>query len=291
MVPSGGIPIKISDKVVGTIQIDEELFASTCGAGSLEVLKNAGDLLAIALKSAGLERDMSALNNIQSDFISSFPHELRIPITVIKDSLHMLLEEALGKVNDDQMKILKLASSNVERLWRLSEELLDLSAIASAKTPMKRSLFDIAGLSAVAVMKYQSIAKEKGVLLAAALPGTKIEIWGDEDKLDKAICYLIDNAIRYTAKNGRVDVRMQDTDKWVMVHVSDTGAGISPEDIGRVMDKFYRVTMRASGEAKKWGIGLPIVKEIVVMHGGDIAIESEVGKGSTFTMTLPKSLR
>jgi len=129
------------------------------------------------------------------------------------------------------------------------------------------------------------------VLLAADLPGAKVEIWGDEDKLDKVICHLIDNAIKYTTKNGRVDVRLQERDKLVMINVSDTGAGISPEDIGRVMDKFYRVTMRASGEAKKWGVGLPIVKEIVLMHGGDIAIESEVGKGSTFTVTLPKSLR
>jgi len=144
MAPSSGIPIKISDKIVGTIQIDEKLFADTCGAESLEVLKSAGDLLAIAIKSAGLERDMGALNNIQSDFISSFPHELRIPITVIKDSLHMLMEEALGTINDDQKKILALASNNVDRLWRLSEELLDLSAIASAKTPMKRALFDVA---------------------------------------------------------------------------------------------------------------------------------------------------
>ncbi len=286
-----GIPIKISNKVVGTIQVDEKIFKDTCGEESLEVLKGAGDLIAIAIKSAGLEKEIKTLDSVQSDFISSFPHELRIPITVIKDSLHMLLEGALGTVNDDQTKILTLASNNVERLWRLSEELLDLSAIASAKTPMKRALFDIAGLSAVAVMKYQSTAKERGVLLAADLPDTKVEIWGDGDKLDKAICHLIDNAIKYNTKNGRVDVRMQDTDKWVMVHVSDTGAGISPEDIGRVMDKFYRVTMRSSGEAKKWGVGLPIVKEIVVMHGGDIAIESEVGKGSTFTITLPKSLR
>jgi len=286
-----GIPIKIGDKLVGVINIDEKTFIDTCGEASLDVLKGAGDLLAIAIKSAGLEREIIALSNVQSDFISSFPHELRIPISVIKEAVSMLHDEVLGKINDGQKKVLQSAARNVERLWRLSEELLELSAIAAAKTPLKRKLFDITGLAACVMTKYSPAAKEKGVRLDAERAQKKIEIWGDEEKLGIAIGNLIDNAIKYTGSGGGVSVRFEDADEKVSLIVSDMGAGISPEDLDRVLDKFYRVTMRAKGEARKWGIGLPVVKEIVEMHHGNISIESDIGKGSKFTITLPKNLR
>lgn len=286
-----GIQIKINDKVIGVINIDERAFKDTCGEDNMDVLKNAGDLVAIAIKTAANEREMIALNSVQSDFISSFPHELRIPMAVIKDSLSMLLEGVMGEINEKQRKALQLASNNVERLWRLNEELLQLSEIASAKSPMKRKLFDIAELIAGALKKQEQPARDKKVSVAADMPGKKAEIWGDYGKLDKAIGHLLDNAIKYNNEGGRVDLRLEESDAGVTIRISDTGKGIPPEDLGKIFDSFFRVTMRTTGAGKKWGVGLPIVKEIITMHRGNISLESEVGKGSAFIITLPKNLR
>lgn len=286
-----GIPIKIDDRIVGVIKVDEKMFRETWGDECLEILKASGDLLAIAIKNAHLEHGIRMLDGVRTDFISSFPHELRTPITIMKDTFSMLLDGTLGEINDKQRKALQLAASNVERLWRLSEELLELSAIALAKTQMKRKLLDVVELIADRIAKFHPIAEHLGILLVNGLPEEKIEIWGDKDKLSQAIDCLIDNAIKYNQRPGKVHICLEDGADSVKIDISDTGAGIAEEDFGMIFDKFYRVTMRAKNSIKKWGIGLPVVREIIEMHRGTVSVKSEIGKGSTFTLTLPRSLR
>ncbi len=116
-------------------------------------------------------------------------------------------------------------------------------------------------------------------------------IQGNKQSLVELFVIFLDNAIKYNKKNGRVEVCLQESDDSVKIVVSDTGVGLAQEDLDRVFDKFYRVTMRSRGEARKWGVGLPIVKEIIEMHRGSISAESKLGKGSVFTVTLRKSLR
>ena len=293
MEASFSVPIKIGDKEVGVINIDEKLFRDACGCGdeAYEVLRNAGGLLAMSLKNARLENDIKMLDSVKADFISSFPHELRIPITVIKNALDMIEDGTLGDINEKQKKSLTLAASNVERLWRLSEELMELSAIALAKTPMKRKLFDIVVLAGNAAAKFNQAANEQGVTLLVELPPGKNEMWGDETKLSQMFECLVDNAIKYNSAGGKVGVKVEDADKLVRISISDTGKGMSQDDAAKVFDKFYRVTMRAKNEDRKWGIGLPVVKEIIELHRGTISLQSEVGKGSLFVIMLPKSLR
>jgi len=291
MEPTVSIPIKMGDKEVGVININEKMFRETCGEEGFDVLRNAGGLIAMSLKNARLESDIKMLDSVKADFISSFPHELRIPITVIKDTLSMIEDGTLGEISEKQKKALALTSNNVERLWRLSEELMELSAIALAKTPMRRKLFDVAALAGNTTAKYNELAQERGVSLIVELPSGKNEIWGDEAKLEEMIECLIDNAIKYNTQGGKVGIRVEDADRMVRISISDTGKGMSQDDAAKVFDKFYRVTMRAKNEGRKWGIGLPVVKEIIELHRGNISVQSEIGKGSLFVIMLPKSLR
>jgi signal transduction histidine kinase len=285
------IPIKIQNKTVGLMRIDEKLFKEVCADEGLEVLKEAGHLLEIALESARLEHELKMLDSMRSDFISNFPHELRVPITVIRESLGMVLDGTLGEINERQKKVLLVAEDSLMRLWRLSEELLELSEIVSAKAPMKRKLLDIVRITAKGIARHRQKAKERGISLDAKLPDKKIRIWADEEKLNRMFDRLIDNAIRYNKANGSVEVSLKVAGNSVRISVSDTGAGIAREDLSRVFDKFYRITMRTRGDGKRWGIGLPLVKEIVQMHLGSVSVESELGRGSVFVVSLPKSLR
>jgi K+-sensing histidine kinase KdpD len=120
MEPSSGIPIKIQDNIVGVINFDERSFRDAYGDEGLEALKNVGNILAISLKSARLANQIRLLDSVRTDFISSFPHELRTPITVIKESLSMLTKGSLGQITDKQKDVLMLAETNLARLWTWS---------------------------------------------------------------------------------------------------------------------------------------------------------------------------
>jgi signal transduction histidine kinase len=232
------------------------------------------------------------LDGFRTDFISSFPHELRIPINVIKESIAMLKEDlASGQINEKQKLAVELAENNLERLWRLSEELLELSVIALAKKPIKRTLLDITALTLKITSKYIPIAEEKKISFTSNIPEKKIEIWTSAEKFTQMMECLIDNAIKFNKIGGKVDVRLEESDKTITIIISDTGSGISAEDLDKVFDKFYRVTIKAKNLEKQWGVGLPIVKDIVDLLKGTIALKSKPGEGTSVTITLSKNLR
>lgn len=291
MGPALSAPLKVGDKVIGEINVNAAAFREIFGEEDEAVLKSAADMAVVAMKSTHLEGQIKALDSVRADFISSFPHELRIPLTVIKDAVGMMLDGTTGEINDIQKKCLQLAVDNIGRLWRLTEELLELSKQVEAKSPMKRELFDIVRAVSEVMAELSLLEKEKQVSVTSLLLDKKIEVWGDEHKLRMVTSNLIKNAIIYNKLNGKVEVSLEETDTEIRLCVSDTGIGMSEQDLEKIFDKLYRVEMRAKNKDKVWGMGLVTVKEIVQMHCGKISVESQVEKGSKFIVTLPKSLR
>jgi signal transduction histidine kinase len=284
-------PIKIDEKVVGKLIFDESELHALSGRDHSEVLERLSQLVATTLKNEELIAEIKAMDEVHSDFVSSFPHELRTPITIIKDSLSMLSQGELGELNEMQSKSLGLVTRNVDRLWCLSEELMEISRIALARAGIKRTLFDLNTVIREVLIAARSFAQTKGIRVTSSLVDEPVYIWADKDKVGVVLTSLVENAIKYNKDNGSVDVSLKVLSETVEISVKDSGPGINPEDVKRLFDKFYRIERSIRTKCGHWGVGLVVVNDIVQLHGGRVCVESGPEKGSLFIVSLPKDLR
>lgn len=227
----------------------------------------------------------------KSEFVSTVSHELRTPMTAIKGYTDLLYSGAAGPISAEQRRFLSTIKSNTDRLTALINDLLDISRMETGRVRFEPRPLQIGGVIAdvVNVLAGQAEAKQQRLSydIAAGLP----DIMGDRDRLNQVLTNLIGNAIRYTPEGGEIVVRAYPVEKAVRVDVQDTGIGIAPEDLGHIFERFYRADHPLVQETRGTGLGLYIVKMFVEMHGGRIWVESELGKGSTFTFILPVPLQ
>jgi signal transduction histidine kinase len=285
------VPLKVKDKVIGVINVNNKVKEGVFKEDDLNVLMAISELAAIAIENARLHEEVKALDNMKSNFISNVSHELRSPLTSIKESVSLLLDEVSGSLNADQKKYLEIAKRNIERLSRLIDDLLDLAKIESGKTDMRRLFINIVTIAEDAVSSFEVLAGNKNITLGIRVNPPVIKVWADPDKLTQALSNLIDNAIKYSPKDSSVMVEVIDKRGVVEVSVSDNGIGISEENINRLFDKFNRLEDAIQNRVKGTGLGLAITKELIQLHGGEISVESKPEEGSRFCFTLPKDLR
>lgn len=285
------VPLKLQDKVIGVINVNNKISRESFNNTDLEILKTIADLAAVAVVTAGFQEEAKDLDRLRSDFVTNVSHELRTPLTALKESIGLMLEEIAGGLNDKQKRLLELAVKNIGRLGRLIDDLLDFSKSESEYRVMKRTLFDVVEMINSGVETLSSLADQNGVTVIRKLPMKKIEIWGDEDKLCQVVTNLVGNAIKYNKPKGKVEVSLINLDNTVKLCVVDTGIGISDKDFDKIFSRFKRVDEILKGKIKGSGLGLAITKEIVDVHGGEITVDSEVDKGSKFIVSLPKNLR
>ncbi|NWJ45373.1 MAG: HAMP domain-containing protein [Chloroflexi bacterium] len=220
---------------------------------------------------------------LQRHFIADSSHELRTPLTVIRGNLDLLRRNP-DPVN--QSESLQAIEREVKRMQKLVEDLL-LLAKADANQTIE---FSSTNLDEIVLEVY----KQAQVLAQARHQTLKlgnfeiIKVVGDADQLKRAILNLVDNAIKYTPEEGIVTISLHSGNRWAQVAVTDTGVGIDTTDQSQIFSRFYRVEKARSRAGGGTGLGLPIVKYIVESHGGRISLDSEEGKGSTFTLWLPQ---
>ena len=224
------------------------------------------------------------LETVRRDFVANVSHELRTPLTSIRAVAETLQQAPLqdrGMVD----RFLGMIVTESERLTRISDDLLVLSS-AESRPPVK-SRFNLGELLTSVVNRFQRQAGKTGITLTAEIPDD-VFINANHDQFDQVIVNLVDNAIKYTQENGTVRVVLERRNNGVFVHVSDTGIGIMQQDLSRIFERFYRVDKARSRETGGTGLGLAIVKHIVESHGGQVTVESEFNRGSTFTLSLPE---
>ncbi|MDD5584903.1 MAG: GAF domain-containing sensor histidine kinase [Candidatus Omnitrophica bacterium] len=285
------VPLKISNRVIGVINVNNKTSKSVFIKDDLEMLSTVAEMAAVAIENARFRQDARTQEQMRSNFISNVSHELRTPLTAIKEAVCMILEEIIGTVSGEQKRFLEIAKKNIERLNRLIEGLLDLGKLESKKCCEKRRLFDVIEVTNAVIELLGPLAKEKAISLTKVLPQQKVEIWGDADRVTQVITNLLGNSIKYNRQNGTIEVRVSETDEAVTISIVDTGVGISPEDAEKIFERFYRVKTHSGEQKHGTGLGLAITKEIVHAHGGKILVESQIDKGSMFTVILPKDLR
>ncbi|SJZ65579.1 PAS/PAC sensor signal transduction histidine kinase [Trichlorobacter thiogenes] len=231
--------------------------------------------------------DMKRIETMRRDFVANVSHELRTPVAVIKGYAETLLDGALEDVPERGRHFVSIIAGHAERLTSLINDILTLSKLEARDAALALHPLDLCGTIRKAQMLMEDHARTKGIRLTAACPESIPKVLADQGQLEQVLLNLLDNAIKYTPDGGDIAIRTRQENKRVVIEVSDTGIGIPPKDLKRIFERFYRVDEGRSREQGGTGLGLAIVKHIVQLHGGEIAVTSEAGKGSTFTVTLP----
>ena len=237
-----------------------------------------------------LERANRALeraSHAKSDFMAKMSHELRTPLNVISGFSELMLDQVPGKVNEEQRGCLDDILSSSRHLLGLINEVLDLSKIESGKVELRLTNIALSDMlqSLRSTMMPMLVPREQSldIEVEEGLP----PVHADKAKLRQVFFNLVSNASKFTPSRGRLKIEVARRGDWCQVSVVDSGIGVKKEDQEQIFEPFYQVDSSVAGEEKGTGLGLTLAQEIVERHGGQIWIESEYGKGSRFTFTVP----
>jgi signal transduction histidine kinase len=232
------------------------------------------------------EEELKETMEMKSQFISTVSHELRTPMTAMKEAVVIVLDEIAGKLNQDQKHFLDIAKRNIDRLARLIDDVLDFQKLQAGKMKFNLQANPIGAVVEEAYTTMQPQAAKSKVDLALDLETALPPAVYDGDRIMQVLMNLLSNALKFTPEGGRVLLSVHRRDEQLAIKVSDTGYGIPKEDLPKLFSRFFRVH-RPGKEIKGTGLGLAIVSKIVAGHGGRIEVESELNKGTTFTVLLP----
>ena len=233
-------------------------------------------------------RDVTQLHEqleLKRSVIATVSHQLRTPLTSLRMSVHLLLEERIGHLNEQQADLLLSARDESERLARMLDDLLELNRIESGKAPMNIIPVSPFRLSGEGIEPFMLHATDQGVAIVNTIHEGLPDVIADPERIKHVFANLLSNALRFTSPGGKVTISAAEEDEKIKFSVEDTGNGIASEHLEHLFERFYRVP----GQKAKSGIGLglSIVKEIVEAQGGTVGAENVEGKGSVFYFTLP----
>jgi PAS domain S-box-containing protein len=227
---------------------------------------------------------MAELEQAKSEFLSSVSHELRTPLTSILGYAALLREDTEGVVDaDDHIEVIE---RNASRQLRLVEDLLSIARIQAGEFEVHRLPIDLAEVVRLGVEAMRPAAEEAGLRLELDCTGP-VRVLGDTDRLDQVLANLLANAIKFTPRGGRVEVRLGSTPEEATLMVADDGPGIQPEDRARLFERLFRGDDVKRLQVSGAGLGLAIARSIIEAHGGTIEVRTEPGEGATFELTLP----
>ncbi len=273
----------------------------TCGAplrcadgaiiGYVEVLRDITRMKSVTaeLQRANAELELAnvelkKLDELKTNFINIASHELRTPLTSIMGFTEFVADGMLGELNVRQKGALSKVLSNSDRLARLINNILDISVIQAGGLELSIDELDLSELIRDIAADMEALAEKKNISCTIDIPDHLV-VEGDSDRLEQVVANMIGNAIRFTPDGGSVSITGVDGGDWTLVTISDTGIGITPEDLPHVFKEFWQVE-----KSKGMGLGLAIVANIIHKHGGIVWASSEAGRGSTFAFKMPKKV-
>lgn len=223
-------------------------------------------------------------DRIRKEFISDVSHDFQSPLLNIKGYADLLMDDGLA--HDKRQNYAKVIQSETERLSLLTKQLLLLTSLDQIESPLKLKRFSLDEQLLDIIRKYRWLLEEKQMSLSMELD--EVAITGDPSYLEKVWENLLSNALKYTAEDGEIDIRLSDYPDYVEVAVKDNGMGIAEGHLSRLYDRFYRIDHSRTQKIEGTGLGLAIVHQVVQLHKGCVCVASQEGKGTTFTVTLPK---
>jgi signal transduction histidine kinase len=281
------VPLHIKGKAEGVICVysTEPDHFSESDAEFLSALASEG---AIAIENARTYQALEMADRAKSDFVQMVTHELRSPLSAVQSMLRVLKEGYVGPITSRQQDLIQRSERRVSFLLALVNDLLDLAAGKMEQLKGEKKEVVLNETITKITELVQTSAEEKGLELEVEIAEEPLVLVGIEDGLDRVFMNLVSNAVKYTPAGGSVAVRAWSEDDQIKVEVSDTGIGIPKDALPRIFNEFYRAKNAKTIEMEGTGLGLAIAKDVVEQHGGQISVDSVVGEGSTFCVTLPK---
>jgi len=270
------VPLRVKGRTIGVLEVVNRIDNTPFIDEDVDVLTALAAHAAIAIENARLFQ--------QSDLISEMVHELRTPLTSVVAYSELLLRSDVGR--EQHRSFVETILQESTRLTQMINDFLDLARLQSGRARLAHTAVDLSALTRDCASVMMPQAQQKDIRLNVEAPEVMPTVQGDSGRLKQVLMNLLSNAVKYTASGGRVDAQVTPLDSSVRVAIRDTGRGIPESDLSHIFDKFYRVP-DSEGWATGTGLGLSITKEIVEAHGGTIGVASQMGVGTTFTVTLP----
>jgi len=232
---------------------------------------------------------LKKIDKLKSEFVSAVSHELRTPLTSIKGYASILMAGKLGSVPEPVRQRLEKINKHSDALTQLVNDLLDTARIESGKVKMQLEEINLAGAIDWVVDIITPQIKEKQIELITQIPKNITPCLADSIQLGRVLTNLLGNALKFTPEKGKISIKVKDVKNFIQIDVQDSGIGIAEKDLANIFEEFYRVDNEVNQQVKGTGLGLPLVKRIVQAHKGKIWVNSALGKGTTFSFTLPKA--
>jgi signal transduction histidine kinase len=229
-------------------------------------------------------------DRVKTDFVANVSYELRTPLTSIGGFAELLGGGYAGELSDKAKDYVGAILESVERLSKLINDVLDLTT-ADPGVPVEKERVDVAGLCRAAADTAKPRAAEKSQKLEVDVSPTAGHVFGDARRLRESIEHVLQNAMAYTDRKGRIRLTAEGDKKQAVIRISDDGPGIATEDLPRVFNRFHRVNDSGFRGEAALGLGLPLTRQFVEAHGGTVELESEKGKGTTVILTVPRGSR
>ena len=287
MVAQVTVPIRREEEIVGLIALESGR-EDTLDDEAMAFVVRLADHAAIALENARLFEAVQAANNAKTEFVSFVSHELKQPMTSIKGYSDLLTKGTAGELTEMQRSFMEVIRSNVGRMDRLVQDLLDVSRIEAGRLKLEIGSVSMEEVVQDALRGVRQQMEEKEQTLDVQLHTPLPRVAADHSRLVQVLVNLLSNAYKYTPEGGTIRVVAEPVDgRFVQCSVTDTGIGMTEEEQERLFTKYFRSDDPAVRSVPGTGLGLVITKSLVELQGGEIWVESELGKGSTFAFTVP----
>jgi len=248
------------------------------------------ELQAVLRKLQQANEELKHVDQLKDVFVSNVSHELKTPMISVMGYLGMVLKGKVGALTEQQKKFLETSYKNLLKLEKRIDDLLDLAELGIQKSDWAFEPINLSKVVEFSCSTAEPLAQEHQIKLEVQLPREPILISGVEDKLNQLFDNLLTNAIKYNRQGGKIGVTLSQDPQFAFTRIEDTGIGISHQSLKEVFTRHFQEKKKPLGDVKGLGIGLSLVQEIVKLHGGEVHLESELGKGSTFIVKLPRTL-
>ncbi|HVF72997.1 MAG TPA: ATP-binding protein [Chthoniobacterales bacterium] len=284
---------RLTAKAIASQQLEGEPVNPSRGGGepqemevtAVPIMENArGHTGAVVLL-----RDVSHFRKVEQmrrDFVANVSHELRTPLSILRGYLETLLDDP-HQSPGELLRILEVMERHSDRLNALVEDVLSLARLESPGIELNRISIDLSEFLHSIMRDWEKRFADRQLKSHLNFPGTLPPLDADETRLQELIYNLLDNAVKYSKPGGTIFLRAESAGESIRITLADQGIGISPIDLPRIFERFYRADKSRGGEERGTGLGLSIVKHIAHLHGGTVEAESEPGKGTTLSVTLP----
>ncbi len=294
------VPLRVGRGVIGVLQIVDSQ-VNRFHPSDLDLLEPLAAAAASAVENArlyaGEQQRATALaealdkqqelDRLKSEFIQNVSHELRTPLALISGYAELLDGGVLGPLGPEQQEPIAVIVRRTRFLTRLVDDLTTILAVESHE--LRRVAVRLDQLVRDRQDEFQAAARQAGISFEIVVPPALPTVDGDPDHLGRVVDNLVNNAFKFTPAGGSVTVQLAEASERVLLQVTDTGIGISPDQVDRIFDRFYQVDGSMSRRYGGTGLGLALVKEVVATHGGTVDVESTLGAGSTFRVSFPRS--